>query len=168
MSSSAEPAFSAEHLVELIEANEFGPSINEEMAERIIDIARRRTQARGSNPMEQEKDVLVFTNWDNFCRDTFGSSGTGSENVPNRFALCVPNFDASTGRKAWLCEEAVAIQQDWLETEDGRKTQIELIDQSDTDYVNDPKTFWSPKDYTAMVGFGNELVKEKPSAADAM
>lgn len=162
-------AYTTDNLVELIEANEFGPHITEEMADRIIDLARRRTQARSENTVEVgEKDFLVFTDWDSFCRDTFGSDGVGDDNVPNRYALCVPNFKVSSGRDAWLCKEAVAIQQGWLESGDGRRSSIEEVDQTDTSFHDDREEFWAPKEYTAMIGFGDDLVRQDPKVADAM
>lgn len=162
-------AYTAENLVEVVEANEFGPDITEDMADRLIDMARRRTQARCDSTVNVgEKDFLVFTDWDSFCRDTFGSSTLDGDSIPNRFALAVPNFQVSIGRDAWLCKDAVAVQQNWLETGDGRCNQLEEVDQTNTQFHDDVREFWSPKDYTALVGFGDELLYEEPKAADAM
>lgn len=162
-------AYTPENLEEIVNANEFGPGIDINMAGRLIDLARRRTQARSTDTMNQgEKDFLVFTDWDNFCRDTFGSSGSGSDNVPNRFALGVPNWEVSADKDAYLIKEAVAVQQGWLETGDGRRSEIEEVDQTDTSFHDETGEFWAPKDYTALVGFGDDLVYEEPKLADAM
>lgn len=158
--------YDADHLQTVIDANELGPEgVTEAMCERIIDVAHQRTQSRMEGPLDDTKDPqLVFTNWDQFCRETFGSD-SGS---PNRFALTEINWDVSDDRQAWLCEEAVAIQQGWLESGDSRRTQLEEIDVSDDEYVDDPGTFWCPKEYTTALTFADELLRDMPAAADAM
>jgi len=162
-------AYTTDHLVQLVEANEYGPTITEPMADRLIDLATRRTQARGTDATHVgERDFLVMTTWDEFCRNTFGGDDVKEHNVPNRFALCVPDFEVSSGREAWLCKEAVAVHQGWLESGDGRRTEMTTIDQSDTQFHDDPGEFWCPKECTGMVGFGDELVYEEPAVADAM
>lgn len=164
-----ESAYTVDNLVGLVEANEYGPKMTTEMAERIIDLAARRTQTRGESTVDRgRKDFLVMTTWDNFCRDTFGSDEVNDNNVPNRYALVVPHWKASSGRNAWLCKEAVAVQQGWLESGDGRRSQLEQIDQTHTSYHDERGEFWAPKEHTAVLGFGDELVYEDPKLADAM
>lgn len=158
--------FSADHMAEIIESNEFGPEINEEMCERLIDLAAMRTETRmqGDTLDTGQKDYLVMTTWDNFCRETFGSSGK----APNRFALATIDFEVSSGRDAYLCNDAMSVQQKWLESGDERCTQMEEIDQTNTEFHDEKREFWSPKDYTAVIAFANELVTPDPKLEDAM
>ncbi|WP_226041213.1 hypothetical protein [Natrinema sp. DC36] len=158
-------AYGSDELVQIVESNEFGPEINSDMAERLIELAKQRTQSRG-NPLEVTKDYLLCTTWENFCWDTFGGSEKGDETVPNRFALVTPNFGVSGD--AWLCKNAVTVDQWWLEEEDDRRSQIEEIDQSDSEFHDESGVFWAPKDYTALIGFGDGLVQESATVADAM
>lgn len=158
-------AYTVDELVDIIEANEYGPEITTDMAERLVDLASRRTQARADSAFEEvDRDYLLMTTWDNFCRDTFGSAS----GVLNRFALCVPNVEVSRRKNAWLCERAVAVQQPWLETGDGRCTQIEQIDQTHTDFHDEVGKMWAMKDYTALVTFGDGLVRRTPKIEEAM
>lgn len=157
--------FDADHMAEVVGANEFGPEIDADMAQRLIDLAKQRTQAQMDHSLdESEKYVLVMTTWDNFCRDTFGSSGS----APNRFALCTIDWSASAQNKAYLCKDAMAVQQKWIESGDSRCTQMEEIDQSGTDFHDETREFWAPKDYVAIVSFSDELVAPDAKIEDAM
>jgi len=165
-------AFSAAELVDKIEEAELGPDLPDavvrEAAERLITLANQHTTARGDGGLNQEKDYIICTNWDNFCRDTFGSSQFPEGDVPNRFALATVDFEVSKGRKAWLCKNAVAVQQGWLETGDSRKTQMKEIDQTDGDFLDKVGQFWSPREYTLLIELGDDLVKDETSLEDAM
>lgn len=166
---SIESAYTTDNFIQLIEANEYGPVITETQAERIIDLAARRTQTRKETAFDGEpKDFLVTTTWDNFCWETLGGSSLDGGETPNRFALGVPNFDVASGRDAWLIEDAVVVQQGWLETNDGRKSEIKEVDQTDTSYHDEHGEFWAPKDFTALIGLSEELLGLDADAAEAM
>lgn len=161
-------AYTADNLVQIVDANEFGPKLGSAAAERIIEVARQRTQARGAATEAPEKDFLIATNWDNFCRETFGSSKVGANNVPNRFALGTIDWEVSGGKQAYLVKNAVALQQGWLNSGDERKTKASEIDVTDDGYVDEAGVMWVPKDYTMVVELSDELVREEMDIGDAM
>lgn len=163
-------AYDAEHLHELLSANKnCPPNVTGEMVEMIVDAIRERD---GIETAFDSLDhvQLVFTDWDKFCRQKFGESRRHGNEIPNRFAVCKIDFDVSDGRDAWLCKEADAVQMGWLLSGDGRKTKLSPIDQSDTEHVNDARTFWAPKEYVSVVTIHADCLAPDTDAvaADAM
>lgn len=160
-------AYTADNLYEILDANsavpdEFGTA----NLERLVEIAQQRADARG-NPLEDDKqDCLIGTDWTGFAGNEFGYSG----GKLNHFAFGVVQPGISSGKDATLFTDVQVVQQDWLETGDGRKTQLEQYVDDDYDGA-DPGEMWIPDgaaQYIAIVVLSNELVHGEPTAADAM
>jgi hypothetical protein len=162
-----ETAYTVDNLQQLLDANEYAPPITDDVVDRLVAVAQARVSAESAYDNVGPID-LVFGTWDNFCRETWGSSSTDYGTEPNRFMLCTINEDVSENRDAWLCEEADVIQQGWLTTGDGRKSKLKHVDVSDTEFVDDTRTCWCPKEYLGRVSMSNELLTPEGTAADAM
>lgn len=162
-------AYSVQELHQMIESNEYGPAVAEVAVDRIVEVASSRTQARAEGALDAvQNDCLVFTTWDSYCREKFGSAATEGKSFPNRFALAVPDFRVSMTKDAWLCKDAVALDHVWLENGDGRRSKLQTIDQTDKSHCDEQGVFWAPKDYVSLIGLSDELVRDSPSVSDAM
>lgn len=160
-------AYTTENLKELIDANDSCPTISLDETERIVDLARRRADARGeeSSLEETETDCLVATDWAGFAQDEFGYDNGDL----NEFAIGVYNHRVSMGRAASLFTDTYVIQRGWLSTGDGRRN--ETVQYHDEDFGSDPGTMWIPKsaqDYLAIIALSDELVHGTPGASEAM
>lgn len=158
-------ADSAEDLQTIITGDQYAPDeVTIEMCERLVGLAAERTQTRGESPFEQEKDYLFTSDWVNMVGDKLGYHNDRA----NQFALGRINESASTGKDAWLVADAIVPQWGWLETGDGRMSDVVDVDLTDTDYHDEPGEMWWPRDYTLVIEFRDGLVKGEASAADAM
>jgi hypothetical protein len=162
-----ETAYTVDNLHQLLESNQYAPAVSDDIVDRIVEVTQARVSADGAYDDVGELD-LVFGTWDNFCRDTWGSSSTDYGTEPNRFLVCRINEDVSQNRDAWLCEDADVIQQGWLTTGDGRKSKLKHVDVSDTEFVDESRVCWCPKEYLGRIALSNELLTPDGTAADAM
>lgn len=106
--------FDASHLQQVLDAAEFGVGVSEAEADRLLSVAD-----------EGHRDVICTT-WDGFCYDNLGET-----NGPNRFVVAEIDYERSSGSKAWIVDSALVVQQDWLQTDDGRKAKTQFLDMTD-------------------------------------
>lgn len=162
-------AYTEANLREILDANENIPSINDEQFERLLDLAQRRAKARGNSVdtgLERgEHECLIATEWNSFAGNEFGYDGD-----VNQFAFGIYDHGVSKGKGACLFTDVVVIQNGYLATGDGRKTQFERY--VDEDYENaEDGEMWIPRgaqDYIGIVVLDPELLYGEAEAADAM
>ena len=106
--------FDASHLQTVLDAAEFGVSVSEAEADRLLSLAT-----------ENQRDVICTT-WDGFCYDNLGAT-----DGPNRFVVARTDYERSSGSKAWIVDDAEVVQQDWLQTGDGRKAKTKDLDMTE-------------------------------------
>lgn len=160
-------AYTESNLNQILDANDSFPEyIDADARERLLTLAQSRAAARGG-PLEDEKtDTIIATDWGGFASGEFGFDGDDM----NQVALGVLNYGASVGKGATLFTDVSVVQDGWLTTGDGRKTQtVEYVDE---EYDNaTPGNMWIPngaQDYICIVTLSDELVHEDPTAAEAM
>lgn len=160
-------AYTDDNLDQILDANDSFPDyISATERERILDVARQRAAARGSALDDTETDALIATDWGGFASGEFGFDN----DEMNTVALGVLNERASAGKGATLFTDTVVVQDTWLTSGDGRKTQTKAY--VDDEYDNaDEGDMWVPngaQDYICIVCLSNELLHSEPTAAEAM
>ena len=162
-------AYTRDNLVDILDANDAVPTVTDDELDRIIELAKRRADARGEqNALEDTKtDCIIATEWTGFAQGEFGYDG--DRNL-NNFAMGVLDMGASVGKDATLFTDTYVIQTKWLESGDGRCKQIEQYVDDDYDGA-DPGAMWIPQgaqDWIAIIKLSDELILDSPQAADAM
>lgn len=162
-------AYTLDNLQDILDANSSVPDLTREEIERLVDLAERRAGARGEqNALENaETDCIIATEWYNFAADEFGHD---TEGTINNVAMGVLDMRASVGKDATLFTDTYVAQNKWLESGDGRCTQVEQYVDDDYDDAT-PGNMWIPQgaqEYIAIVKLSNELIHGSPQAADAM
>jgi len=162
-------AYTLDNLQEILDSNSAVPDLTREEVERLVDLAKRRADARGEqNALEDtETDCIIATEWYNFAADEFGHD---SEGTINNVAMGVLDMSASVGKDATLFTDTYVIQTKWLESGDGRCNQIEQYVDDDYDEAT-PGDIWIPQgaqEYIAIVKLSDELIHDNPQVADAM
>lgn len=162
-------AYTDENLRQILDANDSVPSLNDEQFERLLDLARRRADGRGNSVdtglEEHEHECLIATDWDSFAGNEFGYDGE-----VNQFAFGIYDHDVSSGKGACMFTDTVVVQNGYLTTGDGRKTQFERYYDEDYDNANEGE-MWVPRgaqDYIGIVALSTELLHGEPDLADAM
>lgn len=162
-------AFAEDQLYDILDANSAVPDeFGTDNLERLLDIAKARADARGEDSAldADQTDCIICTDWTGFAGDEFGYSG----GKMNKWAFGVLEADVSCGKNATLFSNTHVVQQDWLESGDGRKTQTEKYVDDDYDGAN-PGELWIPngaQDYIAIVALDPELLHGEVDLADAM
>lgn len=152
-------------LAEIISESEYGPDdFTREMAERVLDVATERTRTRLDGPMDEGKDYVFVSNWQNMTEDKLGRH----DGHINMLAVGRIDFDTSDGKEAYLVKDAAVPQWKWLLEGDGRMNDVVDVDLSDGDYHDDPKEMWWPRDYAIVVEIADSIVKGQATVADAM
>lgn len=158
---------SAEALKAELDIAEYAPDdVTIEMCERLLALAAERTQMRGENAVDpsRQKDFLFTSDWQNMVQEKLGDHSGRA----NQFALGTIDFETSEGRDAYLVKNAVVPQWQWLETGDGRMHDVVPVDLTDTDYHDEPRVMWWPRNYTAVIEFEDSVVKGQAKLADVM
>lgn len=145
--------------------SDFCDDLTTEQAERIVDLAQRRVHA--DSALEQHDTTCVLmTDWVSFAASEFGYDN----DEMNTTAVGTYNHSASSGKNADKFDDVTVIQQGWLTTGDGRKTQmVEYVD-DDFDKAS-PGEMWVPhgaQEYMCIVALDSTLVHDNPSVAEAM
>jgi hypothetical protein len=155
----------AEALADVISDSEQCDDMRMDMIKRIVDIAQRRVNA--GTALEQHEDVCVITtDWVSYASGNFGYDNNGM----NTTALGIYDHERSTGKGADLFRKTCVIQQGWLVTGDGRKTQMKEYEDEDFDKASVGE-FWvanGAQDYLCIVALDGTLVHDDPTAAEAM
>lgn len=162
-------AYTMDNLQNILGANDaISEKFGSESLDRLMTIAQQRADARGEqNALESDQvECLIGTDWKGFAGDEFGyDSGK-----LNKWAFGVLEADVSQGKNATLFSNVQVVQQDWLETGDGRLSQLETYTDDDYDGANDGE-MWIPDgaaEYICIVALSSELVHGEPDAAEAM
>lgn len=163
-------AYTADNLRQILDANDSVPSLNDEQFERLVELAERRASGRGESAVntgleQHEHECLIATNWDSFAGNEFGYDGE-----VNQFAFGVYDHDISAGKGACLFTDTVVVQNGYLTTGDGRKTQFERYMDEDYDNANAGE-MWIPRgaqDYIGIVVLDPELLFGEADIADMM
>lgn len=161
-------AYDAEHLQELINANDSCPDVAIDEVNRIVDLAERRAQLREEDSVYDatDTDCVIATDWTGFASGEFGYDN----GEVNQFAMGVVNSDASSGKDATLFNETVVLQNGWLQTGDGRRSKVEKYEDEEFEKAS-VGDMWIPKgaqQYIAIIAIAPELVHGEPDLADAM
>lgn len=162
-------AFTTDQLTDIIDANEHAPdTVASDHIERLLDIARARADARGEDSAldSEQVEALICAEWQDPIGGGFGYSG-GKKNI---WAFGILEAAVSRTKGATLFTSTQVAQQDWLDSGDGRKTQLDTYLDSEYDNAS-PGDLWIPDgalDYMAVVVLSPELLHGDAGAADAM
>ena len=102
-------AYGAEHLQELINANDSCPDVAIDEARRIVELVEQRVQST---------NCIISTDWNGFASNEFGYDN----GEINQFA--VGTHERDSGR-ATLFKDTVVLQNGWLQSGDGRRSKVE-------------------------------------------
>lgn len=162
-------AYTKDNLQDILDANSAVPDdFGEANLDRLLTLARQRADARGEDSAfdGDKMDCLIGTDWTGFAGDEFGYDG----GKLNHWAFGVLNVEASYGKNATLFTNVQVVQQSWLETGDGRKSQVQTYVDEDYDGADDGE-MWIPDgaaEYIAIVALSPELIHGDANVADAM
>jgi hypothetical protein len=149
-------AYTADNFRQLLNANDDCPSLSDGELQRLLDLAQQRASARGEPLDDDQVDCLIATEWTGFTADEFGFDNGEA----NQFAMGVFEGDVSSGKGADLFNDTVVVQNGWLTTGDGRRSQIEEYVDDEYDGA-DTGELWIPngaQDYIAIIAISNELL----------
>lgn len=158
-------AFDAEHVHSLIDSNEFGPDCTVDMAKRLCTLASQRADVRNDTAFDGGTPCLIATTWVGFCEDNFGYD----DGSVNHYAIGVHKPDVSMTKGADLFVDVHVVQQGWLETGDGRRTELQIYT-DEFDGTNDGE-MWLPdgrQEYVAVIELSEDIVYDGANASDAM
>jgi len=158
-------AYDANHLKSLIESNDSGPDCTTEMSERLITLAQQRGSRRNESALTGVTECVIATNWVGYCSDTLGHDG----DTLNHYMIGCHKADVSRMKNADLFTDTHIIQQQWLLSGDGRRSEVEPYE-DDFDGT-DSGEVWianSAQDYLCIIELDDELVYGDASMSDAM
>jgi hypothetical protein len=162
-------AYTDDNLYDILTANDAVPDeFGRDNLDRLLDIARARADARGEqNALDAEQsECLIGTDWTGFAGNEFGYDG----GKLNNWAFGILEAEVSRTKNATLFTDTHVVQQSWLETGDGRKSQTKAYVDDEYDGANEGD-LWIPEgaqEYIAIVILDPELLHGSPTAADAM
>lgn len=161
-------AYTLDNLEQIIDSNDHCPSLARDEIERLVELARQRADARGTDSAleDEQTECLIATDWTGFASGEFGYDNGDV----NQFAMGVLEERVSAGRDATLFSDTVIVQNGWLQTGDGRRSQVKAYE--DEDYErSDTGEMWIPKsaqEYIAIIALDPELIHGEPDASEAM
>jgi hypothetical protein len=135
-------AFDEDHLHELLKSNDSCATPARDEVERLDTLVEQRQDAR----TEPARDCLIATDWSGFAADNFGfDNGEMNEFAMGTYERATDNAD--------LFNDTVVVQNGWLTTGDGRRSQVQQYNDDDFDGA-DVGQLWLPRsaqDYIAVI-----------------